>query len=459
VWPISGDNTQNIQSAVTRVAALPIDSSGFRGAVLLKPGTYEIDGSININASGVVLRGSGSDANGTVINMIANGQTLFAIAGSGSYQTVGTPVSITDAYIPSGASTFHVSDASGFRIGQTVLINRPVTAAWVGFMGMDTLVRNGVPQTWIAVGSQIRTDRIIKDILGDEITLDVPLTDSFDSQYLNPPGPSIVNYSFPGRIEQVGLEHLSVVASNDLSPAYRIIDMSNVLDGWLNDIQISSSQINSVSIGSNTKQITAEKVTVNHPVYASTGNTDFTISGTQILVDRCAAWGAQNWPVVTQAETQGPNVVLNFTSTQSSGISPHHRWATGFLADGARLPNSPPQTPGIAYTNRYTAGTGQGWDVGWGVAWNVTTPYYLVQNPPGAYNWCIGCIGAAEPPTDAPGPGDAGIVDSPGVPVTPQSLYLEQLWERKGRPSALIEIGYLDYLLQHLSDGSSSELP
>src|SRR5262249_19208615 len=38
-----------------------------------------------------------------------------------------------------------------------------------------------------------------------------------------------------------------------------------------------------------------------------------------------------------------------------------------------------------------------------------------------------------------------GIYDSYGVPVTPSSLYLEQLLERKG-PQAVIDIGYLDYL-------------
>jgi hypothetical protein len=448
VTPVAGDNTQNIQSAIDTVSARAIDSFGLRGVVLLTPGNYEVDGSIGLHASGVVLRGSGSDANGTIINMVNKGQTLFAIAGTGSYELSGTPVAITDAYIPSGASTFHVADASGLHVGDKVLINRPVTASWVHFMGMDTLVRSGQPQTWIAVGSEIRTDRIIERITNNEITLDVPLTDSFDSQFLSPPGPSIVPYTFPGRIENLGLEHLSVVASNDLTPDYRVIDMSNVLNGWIRDVQISSSQINSVSIGSNTKQITLERVIVNHPVTVNTGNTDFTISGTQILLDRCAALGAQNWPVVTQAETQGPNVVLNFESTQPSGISPHQRWATGFLADNATLPNSPRQTPGIAYTNRFTAGSGQGWDVGWGVAWNVTTAFYLVQNPPGAKNWCIGCIGEALPPTAAPGPGDAGIVDSPGVQVSPQSLYLEQLRERKG-PSALIEIGYRDYLSNH----------
>jgi len=57
----------------------------------------------------------------------------------------------------------------------------------------------------------------------------------------------------------------------------------------------------------------------------------------------------------------------------------------------------------------------------------------------------IGCIGASH---KAPRPFDKGppnlpegIVDSPGTPVTPQSLYLAQLAERLG-PQALKNIGY-----------------
>src|SRR3979409_115167 len=54
VKPIPGDNTAQIQSAIDAV------SHGTRGAVLLSPGTYDLEGTLTISASGVVLRGSGS---------------------------------------------------------------------------------------------------------------------------------------------------------------------------------------------------------------------------------------------------------------------------------------------------------------------------------------------------------------------------------------------------------------
>jgi hypothetical protein len=56
-----GDDTAAIQAAVDDVAAMPT-TDGFRGAVLLAPGTFSCSGTITVAADGVVLRGSGSGA-------------------------------------------------------------------------------------------------------------------------------------------------------------------------------------------------------------------------------------------------------------------------------------------------------------------------------------------------------------------------------------------------------------
>jgi hypothetical protein len=42
VWPVAGDNTANLQAAVDRVSALPLDTHGFRGVVLIKMGYYKM---------------------------------------------------------------------------------------------------------------------------------------------------------------------------------------------------------------------------------------------------------------------------------------------------------------------------------------------------------------------------------------------------------------------------------
>jgi hypothetical protein len=166
------------------------------------------------------------------------------------------------------------------------------------------------------------------------------------------------------------------------------------------------------------------------------------VQGTQILLDRCSATGQGTWPVVTQAEVTGPIVVLNFTADHG-GVSPHQRWATGLLVDHSRFTETTERKQGIAFSNRNTAGSGHGWDVGWAVAWNVESPFLLVQQPPGAINWCIGCVGKAIMGVDGVSgkSGPMGTFDSPNVMVMPESLYLAQLRERLGA-QGLENIGY-----------------
>jgi hypothetical protein len=153
-------------------------------------------------------------------------------------------------------------------------------------------------------------------------------------------------------------------------------------------------------------------------------------------LDRCRVTGEGTWPVVTQAEATGPLVVLNFMADHG-GVAPHQRWATGLLVDGGKFPGGTEQRPGLAFSNRGTAGSGHGWSIGWAVAWNVSSPFLLVQQPPGAMNWCIGCIGT--PVTIGGTPN--GIFDSPGKVVQPVSLYLQQLRDRLG-PDAVRNIEY-----------------
>jgi len=115
------------------------------------------------------------------------------------------------------------------------------------------------------------------------------------------------------------------------------------------------------------------------------------------------------------------------------------RWATGLLVDNCRVPDG-----GIEFMNRGEMGSGHGWAIGWAVAWNCAAKNFLIQRPPGAANWAIGCVG--EQLTDVmpfkhPEKLPDGIVDSPGAPVAPASLYVAQLSERIGA-AAVRALGY-----------------
>jgi hypothetical protein len=85
---------------------------------------------------------------------------------------VGSPTAITDAYVPAGALTLDVANTSGLSVGTNVMITRPVTAAWVSFMGMTaadlgTTCSSG-PCNWINIGGHnMTTDRAITAINGN----------------------------------------------------------------------------------------------------------------------------------------------------------------------------------------------------------------------------------------------------------------------------------------------------
>src|SRR5206468_4198680 len=83
VWPVSGDNSGKIQAAIDSVSALAPDAAGFRGAVLLKMGRYELEKPVSIKASGVVLRGEGMGDIGTILFGKTAKQTQGQGAGRG----------------------------------------------------------------------------------------------------------------------------------------------------------------------------------------------------------------------------------------------------------------------------------------------------------------------------------------------------------------------------------------
>jgi hypothetical protein len=439
--PSGADDTAAIQAAIDEVSKLPA-SDGFRGVVLLEAGTFQSTSALTIKADGVVLRGSGSGAGGTTLMMTGKPHVCISLGGSGGAKASGEPVLISDRYVPSGTTTFSLADATGFKVGDPILVTRPTMAAWVKFMGMDALVRNGKKETWVS--GDIQTERAITAIAGNKITLDIPLSDSLDAALLSPPGASVAKCAPPARVARVGVESLRIVSPAQAigidQPQHQALRTSALEDGWLRDLAIVDT-VNSVSLGGDTRRVTVENVRLTHSV-ATVGAAkpaDFTASGSQILFHRCSASGSNLFYFVTGARATGPNVLLDCAFEGGGWIQPHARWATGLLVDGCKVSGG-----GIDFMNRGQMGTGHGWTIGWAVAWNCVAKSFTIQQPPGAMNWAIGCIGerktAAMPFGKEPKLPE-GIFDSHGTPVAPASLYLAQLRARLGE-QAVKNIGH-----------------
>jgi hypothetical protein len=445
VAPSGGDDTAAIQKAIDEVAKLPL-VDGLRGAVVLKKGTYHCAGTILLATSGVVLRGEGTDDQGTTIVMTGDPHVAIRIAGKLNVQKVGATARIADAYVPSGAVTFHVSDASGFHAGDTLLIVRPITAEWVHFMGMDTLgLRGGKPEHWIEGNLDVR--RHVASVAGNEVTLEVPLMDSYDARYLGAGAVSVTKVEVSGQVEEVGVENLRVAAPSRSitlgAPEFDGLKMNDAADCWLQSLSFKETT-SSVGIDAGTERITVVKTDVVNktPIVGEAKPFDFEANGQQILFDRITGSGDRTFFFATQARQQGPVVVLHCRFTGDSHIQPHQRWSTGLLIDECDVPDG-----GIDLMNRGMMGSGHGWAIGWSVIWNSTAKSFAVNSPPGSANWSIGNRGEeTNPPQPARDAGKEvilhpGIIDASGKPVKPASLYLEQLSERLGH-DALRNIGY-----------------
>lgn len=451
------DDTAVIQAAIDEVAAIPLQGN-FRGAVLLAPGTFICSNTIYVPTNGIVLRGSGSGEGGSTIKMYGARHTAIVSGARRERRAFRAPIDeedlpaqgqssgagrtfISDAYVPSGSTGFNVVNTAGFARGDTIEIRRAITAAWVRFMGMDDLMRYGRRETWLRVGETIPIERRIVVISGNRITLDVPLSDSFDSKYLNPPGVEVVKIRPPVRLTQIGIENLHIQsppqAVNHTQALYGAVRL-NGQDCWMRDVVIDET-MNSVGLGG--RRITVENVTVNRKALhqGSSKPAEFAPNGDQILLDHCAVNADNVWFAATGTGHSGPIVFLNCTFSGDGHIEGHMRWTTGMLLDNCSLPGG-----GIDFKNRGEMGSGHGWGMGWAVAWNCVAKSFVVQRPPGAYNWTIGCIGQREllpRPFDSRPLLPEGTFDSHGQPVTPRSLYLAQLQERLGR-QALLNIGY-----------------
>jgi hypothetical protein len=429
--PGGADDAPAIQAAIDAVSARPL-VEGVRGAVLLRPGSYNVGATLTITASGVVLRGSGSAAGGTELKLTGAPHDLLSIRGSGSWVTA-ADTAITDPYVPSGATSFTVADASGFKPGDQVLIRRPVTAAWITFMGMDQLVRNGEPQTWLTTTTRLPADRVVTAVAGNRITVDVPLADSYDAKYLNPPGSTVAKYTFAGRISEVGLESLRVsapvITAPISQPLYGLLQANAVIDGWVRDVVALETE-NSLLLDQNVKRFTIQDLSILRSTIADSSAgypLEVQFNGSQILVLRGSMKGDNLYTYCTGARSTGPNVILHATATGAhTRLEPHARWSVGLLADNVIHDDA------LNLVNRGTAGSGHGWAIGWGVLWNSAAANLNVQRPPGSMNWAIGSKGRQS--------GD-GTFESLGTPVAPASLYLAQLCERLG-PQAVAAIGF-----------------
>ncbi|MBE7171705.1 MAG: pectate lyase [Williamsia sp.] len=426
VPPVKGDATTAIQTAIEYVSSLPLDKQGFRGAVLLERGTYEIAGGLTIRATGVVLRGSGTGRDGTVLNGTGvDRQTLIRIAGLNNRKT-DAPVRLANTYVPVNATRLTFAHPHAFKVGDQVVVNRPSTREWLEKLGTDKIgIYVDYQLTkWDPGDFDQNWYRNITAVTPESITLDVPLTNSLDPAY---GGGSVARYVWEGQISHVGVENLRCVSTFDQSNAkdenhrWMAVTMDNVRDAWVRRVVAEHFVSSAVAVWETASRITVEDCKSLAPV-GEAGNYrrySFHTIGQQVLFQRCyAEWGYHDFSVGFTAP--GPNAFVqcySFMPINFSGAI--GGWATGVLFDKTTVDGG---IVSLAY--RDADGQGGGWTAANSLSWQSRAAQIHVSSPPTAQNWAYGSRGQGY------GSGEHELAQ--GF-LKPESLFYAQLEARTGR--------------------------
>ena len=434
VAPGPGDDRARVQAAIDRVSARALDGNGFRGAVVLEAGTYQVGDELRIGATGVVLRGAGQGTGGTLLVATKREQhSLITVggAGSGIEEVDGSRVRITSDVVAVGAVRFNVASTAGLSVGDRVAVVRTPNQRWIDELGMDRFGADDTP--WTPSAYAIAHERRIVVVDGNRVTVDIPIVDTMEVRY---GGGALYKARVPGRIQRSGVEDLRLVSEfsgpNDEQHGWNAVRLSRVENGWVRRVTAVHFGYAAVTVVNRANFNTIEEVAQLDPVSRVTGGRRYSFnvsSGMGNLFQRCYARdGRHNF--VTGARVTGPNVWLDCVSVRNnSDEGPHHRWATGVLFDNV-------SSAELYVQNRRGSGTGHGWAGAQTMFWNCRGDRLICDAPRGAMNWLVGTSGSRREGRWAPEE-PFGWWESHGDRVAPRSLYLQQLEDRLSRSAVI----------------------
>ena len=442
--PATGDQTARIQAALDEVAALPVQADGYRGALQLAAGTWEVLGTLRIRANGVVLAGVGDGddpATNTILRRTGTSTSAIIQAGntddSFRREIANTRSQITTARVPVGARSFDVDHPEYYRVGDAVIVWHPSTQAW-----LDAVDRGGVTDEnfWKPGQIDLRYHRYITAISGNTITVDAPvfchLDRALSQSYL-------YKYDSAHVLRNMGIEKLQVdiVTAGPTSETHSedAITFVGAEDSWIRDTTAKHFWHAGVQWEGSTR-CTAERCRAIDPHSVVTGGRryNFSMYHSQLILVRDSYANQGRHAYVCNGTSLDAGVVfLDCISAESRTASEGHRhWGTGLLYDNIVAVNRI-ATDFLGLYNRGTFGTGHGWASAHSVAWNVNAAggrIYL-QKPPTAQNYAIGSFGNVT--GNGPFAGSAGHIEGTNTPgLEPRSLYLAQLAQRLAESSA-----------------------
>lgn len=428
VSPVEGDDGASIQAAIDQVEAMLPDENGFRGAVLIKKGTYEVSGQLRIRSSGVVLRGEGQDDQGTVIRAEGTETRDLILVDNGSSLSVdqASAVNVAEDHVPVGRKFVVVSDASAFAAGDHMALYRPGTQNWISDIKMDQITPSEGTVQWKPSSYSFYFERLVTRVNGDTIFFKNPVVMAMEAEY---GGGKVYKASFD-RLEKVGVEDLclkSAYASDtDENHSWKAIAFRSVENGWVRRVTSWYFAYSCVSLERSSRLISVLDCHCREPKSVITGGRrySFNLVGSLNLFHGCTTTEGRH-DFVSSSRVCGPNVFTRCSAANThSDIGPHHRWAMGTLYDVITSDGA------INVQDRDDMGTGHGWAGANQVFWNCNAASSVCQSPwASALNYNFGFIGNKS--SGARGGRPDGEWVGHNVPgIFPESLYEAQLEAR-----------------------------
>lgn len=418
-----GDNSARIQKAIDYVSSLPVDENGFRGAVLLDSGVFELTESLRISTSGVVLQGRLKE--GTVLFKKGTDRgALIYIEGRDDRQIVDT-IRVSESYVPVNRKEIQVSSTSRLRSGSRLYVVRPSTKEWISQLKCDAFGGGIGALGWKPGDMDLYWDRTVTAISENQITLDVPLTVALDEDY---GGGKLLVYQWAGRISSSGVENLTLMSDynkqylKDEDHCWTGISIENAENCWVRQVNFKHFAGSAVILQQTASKITVEDCISQAPVSEIGGmrRTTFYTLGQQTLFQRCySEYGIHDFAAGFCAA--GPNAFVQCESKESYGFSGSvDSWACGLLFDIVNIDGH-----NLTFKNLGQDKNGVGWNTANSLFWQCTAAEIECYTPPGdAVNRTYGCWALFS--------GDGEWRDANNH-IQPRSFFYAQLEDRLGK--------------------------
>lgn len=426
---MSGDATATIQKALDYVASLPLNEHGFRGAVQLAPGTFEVHGKLLIRTSGVVLRGSGCKLeDGTVLRAMGPMKDELIRVYGGREVKLGDTLQIADTYVPVNATIIPMKSVGELKVGDKIRIVRPSTAEWLAVLGTDKL---GNEQEynfskWKPGAYDMVWERTIKEVTAGGIVVDVPLTMSLDPVY---GGGYVLPVEQDGRIENVGIENIycdseyDVNNPKDENHRWQAVTLNHVRNAWVRRMEAHHFAGSAVMVLEGALQVTVEDCKFLNPIseIANHRRYAFHTLGQLTLFQRCYSEEGYRDFTVGRA-VPGPNAFVQCHAERPYSFS----GSTGGMSNGILMDKVTFSGGVLQFGYRDMADKGAGWVTANSMCWQGRISRTECVNPPLAHNWAYGMWTQ---------PLGNGHYELSHTFVKPESFFYAQLEARTGQKS------------------------